>query len=823
MNIFVAAWYYPPVTSSEGIVTYKLLRKSKHHYDVFSSLSENWSYHTAFDSFEEPNIDTYTINTDEIDEWCEAAIAKFEELYPTQKYDCIMTRSTPPESILVGLRIKEKYPNVKWIASLADPVANNPYEIKAYIEDNPLLTKREKKIFKINLMQQSNYYLEPLKKRSENGIQLLCKLKEWESEVVNKADLVICPTERQLSYLNGDSGWQDNYFALPHSYCADFYPDKAEETSEKNDKIVFTYTGYSDEMRSLKPFIDAVTYLNRSGSPVADKILFKFIGNTPHSIKDLVLNFGLQDQIQILPSVSYFDSLQAMMESDWLLHVDARFEKLEPGGSIFFAGKIADYLGAGKPILALTGDRTPACRIIEKAGGLVVPPDDIIGIADTIENICIGNIEPKLNEIYQGFYDSVNVAARFDEKVNSLCDGGYKAHGEWHHAESASDEKLLTVCVPSYNVERCLDRCLYTLTSCKNAPYMDIIVVDDGSKDHTLDIAKEYEAQFPGIVRAVHKENGGHGSTINVAMDMAAGKYFRVVDSDDWVDSNELDRVMERMKNDGIDTDIISTNYHIVNLEKGTSAPIIQDFPVEYDKVLHLAEIDTKKAYFTMAGSMIKTSVLKQTGMKLQENTFYVDMEFILFPVPYIDTVMFIDAYIYKYSRGNKEQSVHIPNMVKRYDHHERVMKRIIEYRIAVTMNGAQEQYYDSILKRVMFTHYGLCAVYCDDKEEGFRRLKSFDAFMEKTSPEMYAWIGRALPVVKAARRRGYDYKKVKYSPGNILAISKGKTKQALVANSSRAKRLIQNRYTYKIAESDFFSKGKGFEIKNRIYKSMIE
>ena len=821
MNIFVAAWYYPPVTSSEGIVTYKLLRKSKHNYDVFSSLSENWSYHTAFDSFEEPNINTYTINTDNIDEWVEASIAKFEELYPSRKYDCIMTRSTPPESILIGLKIKEKYSDVKWIASLADPVANNPYEIKAYIEDNPLLTKREKKIFKINLMQQSNSYLEPLKKRSENGIQLLCKLKEWESEVVSKADLVICPTERQLSYLNGEGGWQDNYFALPHSYCTDFYPEQAEKANK--DKIVFTYTGYSDEMRSLKPFVDAVNQLNRSGSPVADRILFKFIGNTPQAIKDLVLNFDLQDQIQILPPVSYFESLKAMAESDWLLHVDASFEKLQPGGSIFFAGKIADYLGAGKPILALTGEKTPACRIVEKAGGIVIDPDDVFSIADTIENICIGNIEPKLNEMYMGFYDSVNVAKRFDDRLDNLCEGGYKAHGDWPQAESASDEKLLTVCVPSYNVERCLDRCLFTLTSCRNAPYMDIIVVDDGSKDHTLDIAKEYEARFPGIVTAVHKENGGHGSTINVAMDMAKGKYFRVVDSDDWIDSSELDRVMDSMREDEIDTDIISTNYHIVNLEKGTISPMIQDCPVEYDKVLHLSELDTKRIYFTMAGSMIKTSVLRQAGMKLQEKTFYVDMEFILFPVPYIDSVMFIDAYIYKYSRGNKEQSVHIPNMVKRYDHHDRVMRRIIEYRTATPMNEAQAEYYDSILKRVMFTHYGLCAVYCDDKVEGFERLKEFDGFLKNAYPEMYKWIGKSMYVVRAARLRGYDYKKVKYSPGNLLSVSKKKTKQVLVANRSRANRLLQNRYTYRIAESGYFSKGKGLELKNRLYKSMIE
>ena len=819
MNIFVAAWYYPPVTSSEGIVTYKLLRKSENNYDVFSSLSQQWSYHSEFESYEEPNINTYTIETDDIDEWVEACVAKFEELNPERKYDCLMTRSTPPESILVGLRIKEKHPDIKWVASLADPIANNPYELSAYIDDNPLLTDREKRHFRSALMSPQLSALKPLRKRSENGIVRLCQLKEWEDEVLQKADLIICPTERQLSYMNGEGGWRAKYFALPHSYCEDFYP----EPSEKEDRIVFTYTGYSDKRRSLKPIVDAIYLLKRSGSPALDKVLFRIVGNTPREISDLLLNFDLQDNIHIEGSVGYFESLGIMKSSDWLIHVDANFEELEPGGSIFFAGKIADYLGAGKPMLSLTGKDTPACRITEKAGGIVVASDDIIRIADTIEKIAFGIIKPELNKAYAESFAASAVAGRLDRKLEELCSKAPRTRAGWNKVEKAEEEKLLSVCVPSYNVQRCLDRCLYTLTACKYAPYMDIIVVDDGSKDSTLEIAKEYEKRYPGIVKAIHKENGGHGSTINVAMDLAVGKYFRVLDSDDWIDSTALDDILRKVKSGAIDTDMISANYHIVSLENGTCTPIEQDCVVEYDKALDFSEIDTDKVYFTMAGSMIKTDAIRKMNMKLQEKTFYVDVEFILFPIPYIETVTFVDNFVYKYSQGSTEQSVYVPNMVKRYDHHDRVMRRVIEYRVNTPMGEAQGHYYDSILKRVLYTHYSLNTVYNEDKEEGYKKMGEFDKYLLETYPEMAAWAGKHIPTIAWARKAGYSYKAVKRSPGSIMLATKQKAKGVLIANKALAKRVLKNKYTYKIATSKFFTEGKGLAFKNKMIKALIK
>ena len=820
MNIFVAAWYYPPVTSSEGIVTYKLLRKSINHYDVFSSLSNKWSYDAQFNSFEEPNITTYTINTDNIDEWCEACIRKFEELYPLKKYDCIMTRSTPPESIRIGQYIKEKYPEVKWIASLADPVANNPYDLKRRIDDYPLLRKHEKDSLKRSLKDSDLSKLKQWKKRRDNGIKVLCDLREKEASVVEKADLIICPSERQLCYLNGEGGWRNNYFALPHSYSRDFY---VEEEATHDDRIVFTYTGYSDDIRSLRPFVDAVKLLKESGSSAYQKILFRFVGNIPRAIADLVLNFNLYDSIQVEPSVDYYESLKLMQQSNWLIHVDAYFPELEPGGSIFFAGKLADYIGAKRPIIALTGEGTPAHEIVTNAGGITIRQDDIEMIADTIEKICSGEINATINNEYCESFESATVARKLDNKLKEICDNN-QTHLISNHSKQKQFEKVLTICVPSYNVEDCLDRCLFTLTSCKYISYLDIIVVDDGSTDNTIRVAQEYEKRFADSVRVIHKENGGHGSTINVAMEIAKGYYFRVVDADDWIDSNEQDKVLEKILNRQIDTDIISTNYHVIKLESGDSLPIKQDCYVDYDKPLKLSEIDTSKVYFTMAGSIIKTEILKKTGMRLQEKTYYVDVEFILFPIPFIQTVTFLESYIYKYSQGSTEQSVYIPNMVKRYDHHERVLKRVIDYRMHTEMTDDQANYYDSILKRLLYTHYGLCIVYDENRIEGYRRIADFDDYLLEVYPEMAKWICRKYSVIMRARRVGFDYRKVKHSPENAYQLAKGKAIRLATSGSNLAiaRKLIMNKYTYSIANTDFFKKGKGVEFRNKLERKLM-
>lgn len=822
MNIFVASWFFPPATSSEGIVTYKLLRNSKHNYDVFSSTSKLWGYKAAMGRRDEENINCYTIETDDIDAWVEASVEKFEELYAQRKYECVMTRSTPPESILVGRRIKKNHPEIKWIASLADPVANNPYEIKAYIDECPSLFDYEKNQLKAALRGSDLEALEKWKKRPESGVQLMCKLKEWESSVLQEADMIISPTARQLQYILNDTGWSPKFQPVPHSFDADFYPKVVQKSG---DKMIFSFIGYSDTLRSLEPIVKALHVMKQNNSPFLENIEVRLIGNNPRFIRDMVLNYYLDDVIKFYPGVDYYKSLELMQESDWLIHVDAFFPTLYPGGSIFFAGKIADYLGAGRPILALTSPGSPAERIISKAGGICMPIFDENAIADKLEQILIGAVKPELNQIYIQQYAAPNVAKHFDESIDKMCGLDWSLRiDEWPETVVSNPEKLVTICVPSYNVQRYLERCLRSLVSHPHAADIEVLVIDDGSKDHTAQVAKTFEQHYPGIIRLVQKENGGHGSTINRAIKEGVGRYFMVVDGDDWIDGDQFAKLLSKIKSGEIDTDVVSSNYHQINLESGKCTLCGQDAKVEYFKPMHLEQLDTENIYFTLASSMIKLPLLKELNMPLQEHTFYVDVEYILFPVPKLNTATFVDYCIYKYCQGNAEQSIHIPTMVKRFDHHDRVMRRVLEYGKNSQMTPAQRSYYDAILKRLLITQYGLCFVYDEDKERGYARGKEFDAYLKATYPKLAKWIGTNMPIVRVARRCGFNARRAEHSLGmkmvNAVKNNKGRIKNALKRNRL-VRHLINNKMTRRISKMNYFESGSGYALKQKIRRYM--
>ena len=762
MNIFVASWFFPPTTSSEGIVTYKLLRNSKNNYDVFCSTSRQWSYSSAMDMAEDDKIKVYSIETDEIEEWQKWAVDQFEKMYEERQYDCIMTRSTPPESIVIGRAIKKKHPEIKWIASLADPVANNPYELKAYIEDNPNLTNEKKAAFLDVLKGTDLEKIEEMEKRHESGIKLMAKLKKWELAVLAEADLIISPSARQLRHMcNGR--WNNKFFPLPHSYDTTFYPEISNRNT--NGKIKLRYIGYSDAMRSLKPIVIAANKMREENATALDKLEIEFIGNIPGEIRDMIMDFYLYDHIKCLPSVDYYDSLKLMEEADWLIHVDAFFPMIHPGGSIFFAGKLADYMGAGKPILALTGEGSPADEMIRHYGGVCCLPWDIEKVRVELEAIANGAVH-KIDQTYREKFDARKVAKCFDEKVEELLkNNSFEMPNFWPPVPKNHEEKILSICIPSYNVERYLSRCLISLVDYDMAGYTEILVIDDGSKDNTAAIGKAFEEKYPGIIQVHSKENGGHGSTINYAMKIARGKYFRVVDGDDWLDSRKLNELLKNIIEKEIDVDVISSNYHEIDIDTAEEKAVTQEEEIDFYYKYSFEELNVKNIYLTLASMMLKTEILRKMNVTLQEHAFYVDVEFILYPVPYINSVMFTPEYIYKYARGNAEQSVALPNMVKRYKHHTKVLRNVLSYEKKVRLNKGQKDYYDAIIERLLFTQYSLGLVYDENKKRGYERAKAFDRYLQMERPDLYKKTGKNMRLISVARRHNFDYKKTENDP----------------------------------------------------------
>ena len=126
------------------------------------------------------------------------------------------------------------------------------------------------------------------------------------------------------------------------------------------------------------------------------------------------------------------------------------------------------------------------------------------------------------------------------------------------------EKKTLTFVVPAYNMTEYLERCVESLIASKHNDDIEVLIVDDGSSDGTLEMAKTFEARNPGIVRAIHQENKGHGGAVNTGIAAATGMYVKVVDADDWVDPQAIDTVLATLRAQH-DTDepidMLVTNY----------------------------------------------------------------------------------------------------------------------------------------------------------------------------------------------------------------------------------------------------------------------
>lgn len=246
--------------------------------------------------------------------------------------------------------------------------------------------------------------------------------------------------------------------------------------------------------------------------------------------------------------------------------------------------------------------------------------------------------------------------------------------------------KYLTFTVPCYNSESYMRRCVDSLLCFgKDA---EIILIDDGSTDGTGEIADEYQNRFPDIVKTVHKENGGHGSGVNKGLEMAEGLYFKVVDSDDWLDPEACQKLLFRIRElcgggryefaENI-PDLFICNYVYDHLDEGSSRVMDYRNVFPDEKMCTWNSIGRFKPsqYLIMHSLIFRTEVLRKSNVKLPEHTFYVDNLFSYQPLPYADNLYYMDIDLYHYYLGREDQSVNEKVLMKRIDQQIRVTEMV--------------------------------------------------------------------------------------------------------------------------------------------------
>jgi glycosyltransferase involved in cell wall biosynthesis len=244
------------------------------------------------------------------------------------------------------------------------------------------------------------------------------------------------------------------------------------------------------------------------------------------------------------------------------------------------------------------------------------------------------------------------------------------------------DVKLLSVAVPCYNSAAYMRRAIETLLS--GGENMEIIIVNDGSTDDTEKIALKYRDKYPDIIKVISQENGGHGEAVNTGLANATGLYFKVVDSDDWVNERALEEVLNKLKEliaDGRSPDLLLTNYvyektgakkkKVINYN--WALPKNQIFT--WDDIMHFRQSQN----ILMHSAIYRTKLLKDCGLKLPKHTFYVDNLFVYQPLPYVRTLYYMDVNLYRYFIGRADQSVNERVMISRIDQQIRVTKLMIE------------------------------------------------------------------------------------------------------------------------------------------------
>ena len=270
---------------------------------------------------------------------------------------------------------------------------------------------------------------------------------------------------------------------------------------------------------------------------------------------------------------------------------------------------------------------------------------------------------------------------------------------------------------------------------------VEILIVDDGStKDRTGEIADEYERNYPGICRAIHQENGGHGEAVNAGLRNASGIYFKVVDSDDWVNEEAYMEILDTLRTfvKGETTlDLLVSNF--VYEKQGARRKKVMN----YQKALPVRQLitwsDVKHfmlgQYILMHSVIYRTELLRECGLELPKHTFYVDNIFVYQPLPYVKTLYYLDVNFYRYFIGREDQSVNEQIMIGRIDQQILVTKLMLGYHDVMKLPNRRLRSYMIKYLEIMMTISSILAIRSELPENMEKKKELWKYLQQKNLP----------------------------------------------------------------------------------------
>lgn len=242
--------------------------------------------------------------------------------------------------------------------------------------------------------------------------------------------------------------------------------------------------------------------------------------------------------------------------------------------------------------------------------------------------------------------------------------------------------KLLTITIPCYNSAEYMEHAIES--ALKGGKEVEIIIVNDGSVDDTQEIAESYVNKYPEQIRVIKQENGGHGCAVNTGLANATGVYFKVLDSDDWLNEKALKSVLELMKRlleDGNVIDLLLANYVYEKPSEQKRKVMAYRNALPKDEIFGWEDLKffRQSQYILMHSAIYRTKLLKDCRLELPKHTFYVDNIFVYQPLPFVKTMYYMDVNLYRYFIGREDQSVSEKNMIARIDQQLLVTRYMIQ------------------------------------------------------------------------------------------------------------------------------------------------
>lgn len=310
---------------------------------------------------------------------------------------------------------------------------------------------------------------------------------------------------------------------------------------------------------------------------------------------------------------------------------------------------------------------------------------------------------------------------------------------------TSSASKLLSVAIPCYNSEAYMEHAVQSLLP--GGDEVEILIVNDGSRDGTQAIAERFEKDYPGICRAISKENGGHGDAVMTGLRHATGIYFKVVDSDDWLDADAFPRMMDtlrRLRDKENQVDLVIANFiydkagashkHVMSYRH--ALPEQQVFSWDETRHFRLGQ------YLLMHSCIYRTELLRTCGMDLPKHTFYVDELYVYLPLREVRTMYYVNEDLYHYFIGRDDQSVQEDIMIRRIDQALKVNRLMItSVDLEKIENPHQRKYMRNYLEIVTTASSVLLTK--SGTAENLQKKKDLWDFLRRENPYAYRSLRR--------------------------------------------------------------------------------